>query len=341
MRLGALTLIAAAVAIGGLQQASPSTNVSGRWRLVDPTTASPAVASEFLVTLTESNWLTIERRFPSSVSVSRYPVSGRGISSAMTSPSAAGTRAPRPAPVEAVWTGAAFLIRTGTAGAAPRATDHEELWSIEGDRLHVDNADRVFGGPARTSRITYQRVPLPNSVDADQNLLENGNATESGAYWLITSDAAVEPCDGDPCFRLRKPGGVQQTVLLPASAVGKYLVAVGSAASERVNSDGVITGLPSLYGLIGISDGTRFVGYLTGQNMLARPPAPGVWAKMSGVFRVPERAARISFQLHQAEARGTPPNGSAVRFDNLGLYLFPSEAEAQSFAAKWQGRGNQ
>jgi hypothetical protein len=32
--------------------------------------------------------------------------------------------------------------------------------------------------------------------------------------------------------------------------------------------------------------------------------------------------------LNQAERMGVPQNGSAARFDNLGLYLLPTMAEA-------------
>ena len=37
---------------------------------------------------------------------------------------------------------------------------------------------------------------------------------------------------------------------LPTGAVGQYVVMIGRAASERINSDGAITGLPSLYGFM-------------------------------------------------------------------------------------------
>jgi hypothetical protein len=39
--------------------------------------------------------------------------------------------------------------------------------------------------------------------------------------------------------------------------------------------------------------------------------------------------------LNQALRRGVPHDGSAARFDDLGLYLFPTEEEAKTFAASY------
>jgi len=35
--------------------------------------------------------------------------------------------------------------------------------------------------------------------------------------------------------------------------------------------------------------------------------------------------------MKQAERKGLPHNGSAARFDDVGLYLFPTEQAARSF----------
>jgi hypothetical protein len=72
--------------------------------------------------------------------------------------------------------------------------------------------------------------------------------------------------------------------------------------------------------------------------MRANSPAADAWITMSGIFPVPNGAERVSFQLNQAEARGTPQNGSSARFDDLGCYLFATDGEARAFVAEWRGR---
>lgn len=75
----------------------------------------------------------------------------------------------------------------------------------------------------------------------------------------------------------------------------------------------------------------RILDYMRGQNMLASPSHENDWVTMSGIFRVPEGAKTIRFFLNQALRNGVPHNGSAARFDDLGLYLFATEQDARSF----------
>jgi len=56
---------------------------------------------------------------------------------------------------------------------------------------------------------------------------------------------------------------------------------------------------------------------------------------MWGIFKVPERTKRIRFFLSQASRRGVPHNGSAARFDNLGLYLFSTKQDAEAFVNEY------
>lgn len=110
---------------------------------------------------------------------------------------------------------------------------------------------------------------------------------------------------------------------------------IGRGASERINSDGAITGLPYLYGymMFEVSPrGGRVLDYLQGLNMLASPPRENEWVPMWGIFRVPEETGAIRFFLQQALRNGVPHNGSAALFDDVGLYLFATEREARAFA---------
>ena len=118
---------------------------------------------------------------------------------------------------------------------------------------------------------------------------------------------------------------------LPAGAVGMFAVLVGKGEADRINEDGAITGLPYLYGLVVAADRTRFLAHWQGQKLLARPRAAGEWVTMSGMFSVPYGAASIWIELKQAERKGSPQNGSAARFSDVRLVLFPTEAAARAY----------
>ena len=68
--------------------------------------------------------------------------------------------------------------------------------------------------------------------------------------------------------------------------------------------------------------------------MLGRSTFANEWVKMSGIFKVPEGASKIRFFLNQGLGRGVERDGSAARFDDVGLYIFPTEEEAKAFARR-------
>jgi hypothetical protein len=68
--------------------------------------------------------------------------------------------------------------------------------------------------------------------------------------------------------------------------------------------------------------------------MRLSPTRENEWGPMFGIFRVPQGSGTIRFFLNQAERRDMPQNGSAARFDDLGLYLFATEEDARAFAIR-------
>jgi hypothetical protein len=172
------------------------------------------------------------------------------------------------------------------------------------------------------------------------NLLTNGDARQGSAGWatevIVHGFAKTEIIGGVPCFTVRSPGSFRQVVELPPSAAGRYAAIVGRGQAERVNADGSITGLPSLYGMVIAADRIHFLGYWQGQQMLARPTYPGEWVAMSGVFRVPQGAAAISVWLRQAERKDDRQDGSAARFADVRMVLFPSEDAARAYVTAYR-----
>ena len=165
-----------------------------------------------------------------------------------------------------------------------------------------------------------------------------GRGAPAGRLQVIVHGfAKTEIIGGVPCFTVRSPGSFQQVVELPPSAAGWYAAIVGRGQAERVNANGSITGLPYLYGMvISTADRTRFLGYWQGQKMLGRQAYPGEWVAMSGVFRVPQGAAAISVQLRQAERKDDRQDGSAARFADVRMVLFPSEDAARAYVTAYR-----
>jgi hypothetical protein len=172
-----------------------------------------------------------------------------------------------------------------------------------------------------------------------RNLLQNPNADQDGSFWRTFGAAAVETTtSNDKCFVVRNGGYFLQDIKLPDDAVGQYAVLIGRGESERINPDGAITGLPYLYGFMSAGPGPggeAVLAYLQVDQMLAQPRSQYDWVNMWGIFKVPEQTKSIRFFLKQAARQDVPQNGSAARFDNLGLYLFATKADAESFVAQY------
>ena len=168
------------------------------------------------------------------------------------------------------------------------------------------------------------------------NLLVDPHVDAGGAGWQSYDDATIESVDGNPCFVVRNRGRFQQVAAIPPVPAGTHVVFLARASSERINPDGAITGLPYLYGLaLGVERG-RILAHLQGQGMRSAAKAPNEWTTLWGVFEVPEGTVGIVVELSLAERRGVPQNGSAGRFDDVALVLFPTLAEARSFVETYR-----
>ena len=170
-----------------------------------------------------------------------------------------------------------------------------------------------------------------------RNLLQNADASEGSKSWRSYGEATVEPATGNNLrFVVRNGGYFLQDVAVPDGAAGQFAVLIGRGASERINPDGAITGLPYLYGYMQDSaNGGKVLEHLQGQQMRAHTSTRDEWVNMWGIFQVPEQTKSIRFFLKQALRQGLPHNGSAASFDNLGLYLFATKEDAQAFVNQY------
>lgn len=147
------------------------------------------------------------------------------------------------------------------------------------------------------------------------NLLAEGVGP---AAWEPRGDAKPEQFLGVTCLAVRSPGSFTQTVTLAATASGMYAALVGRGQSDRINTDGSITGMPYLYATVWSVNPKRVLAYWQGagsllqrpdrpHTMMALPESPTDWVKMYGLFEIPKGAAVVHVQLSQGERRGSPP----------------------------------
>jgi hypothetical protein len=174
------------------------------------------------------------------------------------------------------------------------------------------------------------------AIQASENLVQNGDASERTAFWtrsLRPGQAATEIVDGRPCFVLRNGGALEQRLRLPPDPAGKYLLIIGTGASQRVLPGGDITDLPSLWARVhpdpAPSNRTVF------QNMLFRPHAPGDWVSVHGIFPIPAGVDTVQLRLGQARRSDTPHDGSAAYITNVEVRLFETREDAAAYAATY------
>ncbi len=189
------------------------------------------------------------------------------------------------------------------------------------------------------SCLIFSLLILAGVSLAQKNLLLSPDADSLGKAWVSTGEAQVEDFDGRRVFVVRNQGSFFQDIPLTLEETGKFALFIGRGSSERINDAPTITGLPYLYGYM-LSSKDAIIEPIQGHRMLATPRAKDEWRAMFGVFRIPEGTVSIRFFLNQAEGKGFPQNGSAARFDNLGLFLFPTEKEASDFVQAYRKKYN-
>ena len=171
------------------------------------------------------------------------------------------------------------------------------------------------------------------------NLLENPNADDYTDYWVYSDDATIEDYDGNPCFVVRYGSRFTQDIELYDDDIGKYALLTGLVSSEQINADGSITGLPYLYGYMMDEENTQDISgrdihlYLSVPSWHYNISSRHVneWIPIWRIYLVKSNTKKIRFFLDQAERLGVPHNGSAARFDDLGVYLFNSALQARAF----------
>ena len=115
------------------------------------------------------------------------------------------------------------------------------------------------------------------------------------------------------------------------------MLLIGSAAAERAHEkSGDQTGEAYIHGYGESLDPKRVRGkHYSARTLQTATRRPNTWATLWGVFEVDEGIRTVNFEIRQADGHSAK-TGSASRFDDLGVYLFDTEQEAESFVARYE-----
>jgi hypothetical protein len=169
-------------------------------------------------------------------------------------------------------------------------------------------------------------------VSAQTNLLLNGQADSKTEHWDVL-ETTVEEFNGDKVFVFHNGGSLRQLVKLTDAAVGKYVLFIGRISSEGANVvDKSNTNLPLIFVANLIPSGSS-----KGKGQIIRDDAKGEndWDTIYTIYQLTNKGI-IECWLLQHREQNVPNEGSAVRFDNLGLYLFETKEDALKFAKAYK-----
>ena len=179
-------------------------------------------------------------------------------------------------------------------------------------------------------------------VDAQTNLLLNGQADYKTEHWNVKYNTTVEEFNGDKVFVLRNDGNLQQWFQLDDEAIGKYALfigrVIGRVTSKRADvDDKTPPNTPYLF----VATLVPKIVISEGQILPADAKGENDWHTIYAIHQLPKEdfTGFLKCSLHQRNSRkgeNAPNEGSAVRFDNLGLYLFDTEEDALKFAKAYK-----
>jgi ketosteroid isomerase-like protein len=201
----------------------------------------------------------------------------------------------------------------------------------------VRRVEPVAGAEADAPEAAASTTTPPASVEVlgETNLLANPAASQGGTDWLARGNAEIETCAaGNPCFVTRYDGEFVGNASLPADAEGRFLLLLGRASAERVHPPGSRdqTGEAYIHGF-GEAEAGMAGEHYSADTLTTETHEPGRWSTLWGVFPIGQGIRRVHFEIRQADGHSAK-DGSASRFDDLGVFVFDSAEQARGFAER-------
>ena len=171
------------------------------------------------------------------------------------------------------------------------------------------------------------------TVGAQTNLLLNGQADSKTEHWRV-DETTVEETKGNKFFAVRNYGHFEQIVELPDEAIGKYALFIGLVNYKRIYAEGLATTNPPFIYVYMVESGASSYG----KDIRDNTKDKNEWSAIYTIFQVPKEKSKnlMKCLVYPGRIEKTQNNDSAVRFDNLGLYLFETEEEALKFAKSYK-----
>jgi WD40 repeat protein len=212
------------------------------------------------------------------------------------------------------------------------------FWGVASDGEKEVATRATPASAASLPQPAQGKQPERVHVLSQTNYLNNPNANQHQQFWKASGEAAIEECGpGNPCFATRWDGQLVGTAELPADATGKYMLLIGSAAAERAHEkSGDQTGEAYIHGYGESLDPNLVLGkHYSARTLQTDTRYANTWSTIWGVFEVGEGIRKINFEIRQSDGRSAK-TGSASRFDDLGVFLFDTAQQAESFVSHYE-----
>lgn len=209
-----------------------------------------------------------------------------------------------------------------------------------GEAPAVRMVEPVTGAAAEAPAAAAPAPTGPASVEVlgETNHLANPAANQGETGWRKSGNAAIEACvPGNPCFVTRYDGQFVGSASLPADSEGRFLLLLGRASSERVHPAGSQdqTGEAYIRGF-GEAEAPWVAGeQYSADTLKTETHATDRWSMLWGVFPIGREIRRVQFEIRQADGHSAK-DGSASRFDDLGVFVFDSAEQARDFAERFE-----
>jgi len=182
-------------------------------------------------------------------------------------------------------------------------------------------------------QINLLKSSRPEIAGGWKSDLQKLQPVPGAGAWTAFGSTEIRDIDSRPTFITRYGGHFNQAVSISPSDVGKYVLLIGMGSANRVFATNDITDHPYLYGYMETTG--HIVAYLQGQQMLWESETKDEWKCLYGVFVIPPTTNQIRFFLNAAQRKGTDYDGSESRFEDPGLFIFDTSADAEQSAAKY------
>jgi hypothetical protein len=177
-------------------------------------------------------------------------------------------------------------------------------------------------------------------VGSPENLLINPDASQDTKGWQLYMGASLASCEErNRCFVVKERAGFVQKFPLPDNSAGQFVLMIGFAKAERVDPNAGITDRPVLHVTFENADASRilYTKRMVG-NAVHTAESPSEWQRIWSAYQIPDGATAGSLRLGLGSRQGIPHDGSAGRFDDLGVFIFRSEADARAFVTGYSRR---